>query len=154
MSAMDGVPESDYYFAKLDSTTPQNYKGQPQQVLGQPLYAAKSPDYEQPHPHPTPLTPGYYTCDDFGHDGDDTLHIPIITNVIPNAIAANRSFSNPEPDVVDVVFFDFFMKKILEKLKLLGHKCRPEDIKQYVQGDPAMTELIQEWVRREWKGGC
>lgn len=121
--------------------------------MGQSLHAAKILDYE-PHLQQAPLTPGYCTSDDFGCDGDDTPHKPTSKNIIPNVIVANRSFSGPEPDVVDVVFFDFIEKKVLEGLKLLGRKYRPQDVKHYMQGEPTMTELIQEWVGGEWKGGC
>ena len=152
-----GVLESHYYFAKLDSTAfcaPQNYKGQHQYVLGQSLYPAKFTKHES-HLHLAPLTPGYSTSDDFGCDGDDTPHKPISEYNIPNVIVANRTFSDTEPDIVDLVFFDFIQMYILDGLRLLGLKYRRQDVKHYMQGgDPAMTELIQEWVDREWKGDC
>lgn len=139
-----GVPESYYYFAKLDSTPicpSQHYKEQHQHVLG--------------HTSHLPLTPGYTTSDDFGCDGDDTPHKPNPNNIIPNVIVANRTFNDPEPSIVDLVFFDYIEKYILEGLRLLGHKYRHEDVKQYMPGrDPTLTELIQEWASREWKGDC
>jgi hypothetical protein len=54
-----------------------------------------------------PPTPGYTTKDDFGTDGDDTLHSAIPFFRIPDYFAGSAGFSQQPPATVDVVFVDF-----------------------------------------------
>lgn len=103
------------------------------------------------HLRPAPLTPGYTTDDDFGHDGDDTPHESFTYNDLPNAIAGNRSFEGVgEPVVVDVVFMDFIEPYVLAGLEHLGQKFGSADSRSYVEG--TLTEMIVEWVERQWGG--
>lgn len=53
------------------------------------------------------VTPGYVTKDDWGTDGDDSVHTAIPNYPIPGYYEARGGFpTEGNPDVVDVVFFD------------------------------------------------
>ncbi len=61
------------------------------------------------------IIPGHVTGDDFGWDGDDTIHSSLPFYPIKNCIQANGSFPrNAEPETVDVVFDEFITTHILE----------------------------------------
>lgn len=55
-------------------------------------------------------TPGYYTTDDFGSDGDNTIHFRQKTYSTPHYVAANVSVANISDDnaLVDVYATSFF----------------------------------------------
>lgn len=53
------------------------------------------------------LVPGYTTSDDFGVDGDDTVHSSIPHYEIPDFFQGEGGFDeNSQPDIVDIVFVD------------------------------------------------
>lgn len=53
------------------------------------------------------VTPGYVTTDDWGSDGDDTLHTEIPFYRMPGYYESRGGFPDEgEPEVVDVVFYD------------------------------------------------
>nr|OQO29820.1 hypothetical protein B0A51_01977 [Rachicladosporium sp. CCFEE 5018] len=68
------------------------------------------------------VTPGYVTKDDFGSDGDDTVHSRIPSYSYPDYFAANGSFpSNAStPATVDLVFLDYIAKNVVTALNNLG----------------------------------
>jgi len=55
------------------------------------------------------VAPGYNTTDDFGNDGDDTLHNNLPYYYQPNDVQANASFplDGSMPATVDLVFIDY-----------------------------------------------
>ncbi|CAK7892318.1 hypothetical protein CAAN1_19S02388 [[Candida] anglica] len=67
------------------------------------------------------LPKGYVTVDDFGHDGDDTPHRPVVNYPIPNVVESVEL--NPhlksDHDVIDVVFYSFITPNIIWALKEL-----------------------------------
>lgn len=66
----------------------------------------------------TTPTPGYTTTDDFGTDGDDTVHSKIPNYSQPNDLQANASFptNGSVPATVDLVFLDFIASYIVNAL--------------------------------------
>ncbi|KAF1848677.1 ser/Thr protein phosphatase family [Cucurbitaria berberidis CBS 394.84] len=66
----------------------------------------------------TAPTPGYTTSDDFGTDGDDTIHSRIPNFSQPNDLQANASFpvDGSVPKTVDLVFLDFIASYIVNAL--------------------------------------
>lgn len=63
----------------------------------------------------TLVTPGYVTHDDFGSDGDDTLHAPIPYHKATALVVANASFAADKsmPQHVDIVFHSFIVDMVL-----------------------------------------
>lgn len=66
------------------------------------------------------LTKGYVTYDDFGHDGDDTPHKPVVNFPVPNVVESVQ-MSSSEEDAVDVIFYDFIAPNILWALQELKY---------------------------------
>ena len=67
-------------------------------------------------------TPGYTTKDDFGTNGDDTIHSAIPYYSQPNYFQANASFpaNGSEPISVDLVFLDYFASSVVSDLATVG----------------------------------
>lgn len=81
----------------------------------------------------TGITPGYTTKDDFGTDGDDTVHSSIPHYSYPDYFAANGSFpASGTPSTVDLVFLDFIAGDVLEVLTSLGSAYTTADIADYI----------------------
>lgn len=70
----------------------------------------------------TSNTPGYTTTDDFGTDGDDTIHLPIPYYSQPNYFQTNVSFpaDGSLPATVDVIFLDYFASSVVMFLQQSG----------------------------------
>jgi hypothetical protein len=81
------------------------------------------------------LTPGYTTTDDFGKNGDDTIHSAIPYYEVPNDLQANASFptNGSKPDAVDLIFLDFIgADYVIPALKKAGANYTAGDILQYL----------------------
>ncbi|KAL3421794.1 calcineurin-like phosphoesterase [Phlyctema vagabunda] len=89
----------------------------------------------------TVVTPGYVTKDDWGSDGDDTPHSAIPSYTQPNYAQGNGSFPDDgtEPDVVDVVFLDYFASTVVAQLNKLAGATPYSitDVSYYL--DPSFT---------------
>ena len=119
------------------------------------------------------LLPGYTTTDDAGSDGDDTIHAPIRFYKVPNCLESRigfpqqqqqRSSSSREdatdagddndydedPQTVDLVYVDFIERYILFALKFLGTDYEEADTAVYMEGQ-SLTDVIGQWVQRNWK---
>ena len=99
------------------------------------------------------LIPGYTTIDDYGKDGDDTVHSPITFFNVPNCIQAPIGFKLgdlKDDEVVDLVFNEFIQPWVLLALEYLGHKVNEKETGVYVQ--KTMTDVISEWVEGNWGG--
>ncbi|GMM28491.1 hypothetical protein DAMA08_012070 [Martiniozyma asiatica (nom. inval.)] len=59
------------------------------------------------------LSYGYNTIDDFGADGDDTVHKALQFHYVPNVI---QSYEEGSTDKIDVVFYDFIEPFIFNAL--------------------------------------
>lgn len=98
--------------------------------------------------------PGYTTIDDAGDDGDDTVHSPIsfyhVPNVIQTLIQPPGTDPSEEAALVDLVYVDFIEPYIALAAKFSGLPVNlPADSAVYMDG--TMTELIQAWIKENWK---
>ena len=71
-------------------------------------------------------TPGYTTTDDFGTDGDDTLHTRIPFYPQPNYFQANVSLPTASDALtnattIDLIFLDYFASSVVMFLQQLGY---------------------------------
>ncbi|PQE07382.1 ser Thr phosphatase family protein [Rutstroemia sp. NJR-2017a WRK4] len=109
-----------------------------------PLLSASKPD----------LIPGYTTTDDAGSDGDDTIHTPINFYRVPNCIEARIDFptTSADPETVDLVFVDFIKPWVLAALRFLGEEYEEGDVRAY--RNETLTELMAEWIGRNWGRDC
>ena len=80
------------------------------------------------------VTPGYTTSDDFGTDGDDTVHSAIPHYRTPNDFQANGSFptNGSLPARVDLVFLDFIARDVLNALRGVGANYSTADVSYYL----------------------
>lgn len=69
---------------------------------------------------PKPISYGYATIDDFGVDGDDTIHKPLHQYYVPNVIQSFGSLNesnNEHTEFTNVIYYDFIEPFILNALK-------------------------------------
>ena len=98
-------------------------------------------------------TEGYTTEDDLGKDGDDTEHLSVKYHSVPNCIQSEVGFKeDSKPDKVDLVFIEFLTPWILAALKFAGGEYGKKDVESY--RDETATELMEGWIRENWKGDC
>ena len=101
----------------------------------------------------TIVTAGYTTVDDFGSDGDDTPHSKIPNYNQPNYVQAKAAFpaDGSTPDVVDVVFLDFFAASVVQKLNSFGGKYTISDVAYYVDKSFTTRSYLPEYAKRKWQ---
>jgi hypothetical protein len=82
----------------------------------------------------TDIHPGYVTKDDFGNDGDDTIHSPIPFYKTPQYYSANGTFptDGSDPEIVDLIFLDFVEQDVLTILSVLGATYVSADVQYYL----------------------
>jgi hypothetical protein len=82
----------------------------------------------------TDVHPGYVTKDDFGNDGDDTVHSPIPFYTNPQYFSTNGTFpaDGSDPETVDLIFIDFVEKDVLTVLTDLGGSYTGTDVSYYL----------------------
>lgn len=92
------------------------------------------------------LSKGYVTHDDFGHDGDDTLHRPVVNHPIPNVVQSKELFDSDEDSPVDVVFYSFITPNVLWALKEIGFD---EDVSTRIEfySKHYLGLLLNEYIR-------
>lgn len=101
---------------------------------------------------------GYTTADDFGREGDDTVHKHFAKYQAPKVVQSNASF--PEdgslPRKVDVVFFDFIAQSVADGLNsVVGVDVWGVDgFERYMGEDQTLTKLILEFVEKKWGKEC
>ncbi|KAK1671715.1 calcineurin-like phosphoesterase [Colletotrichum godetiae] len=82
------------------------------------------------------VTPGYTTTDDFGTDGDDTVHSEIPTYDYPDFFQANGSFPTSgelaDDDKIDLIFLDYVAGSVVSVLKSLGGNYTSADVSYYL----------------------
>ncbi|RDW75235.1 hypothetical protein BP6252_06377 [Coleophoma cylindrospora] len=102
----------------------------------------------------TVVTPGYVTSDDFGTDGDDTPHSTIPLYTQPNYVQGNASFptNGTDPDVVDVIFLDYFASTVVNQLVALGANYTIDDVAYYIDSSfttqkylPKYAQISPDW---------
>jgi hypothetical protein len=105
----------------------------------------------------TILTPGYVTTDDWGNDRDDTPHSLIPSSPIPNFIQANGSFptSGTSPDVVDIVFLEYFTSKIIGVLNTLAGRTvyGMGDVGDYLPRNYTTRDYLLDYAKIYWQEG-
>jgi hypothetical protein len=101
----------------------------------------------------TVVTPGYVTTDDFGSGGDDTPHSKIPSYSQPNYAQGNASFptDGTTPDVVDVIFLDYFASTVVSVLNKLGGTYTIADVSYYL--DPSFTtqSYLPAYAKMAWQ---
>lgn len=84
----------------------------------------------------TTTTPGYTTSDDFGTDGDDTIHSKIAYYSYPDFFQANGSLPTNgtlEADAkVDLIFLDYIAGSVVKVLDGLGANYTSADVTYYL----------------------
>lgn len=99
------------------------------------------------------LVSGYTTKDDIGTDGDDAIHSPISFYLQPNCIQAEIGLpENGEPEKVDLVFTDFVAPWILMALKLSGGDYNETAVQLW--DEAPFTDMLADWIKKNWKGDC
>jgi len=110
------------------------------------------------------LTEGYTTSDDFGDDGDDTVHRGFDTYPTPPMMQSRIGIpENEELEVVDVVFIDFLWEVVIEALNKAKYDriesglprlsyntsgLNEDNIKLY--GDGRFDQMLTSWVSKHW----
>lgn len=89
------------------------------------------------------LSKGYVTFDDFGHDGDDTAHKPVIQFPLTNVVES-RQLLNHDETLVDLVFYDFIKPNILWAL---GELKYTGEISPEFYSSQYLGLLLNEFVR-------
>ncbi|PKS09582.1 hypothetical protein jhhlp_004199 [Lomentospora prolificans] len=101
---------------------------------------------------PAPIE-GYTTEDDFGKDGDDTVHSVVPYFNVPNCIQSEIAFpEHGSPDKVDLVFIEFITPWVVTALKFAGGDYTKDDVKSYTK--ETFTELMAHWIKENWKTKC
>ncbi|KAK5111407.1 hypothetical protein LTR85_012181 [Meristemomyces frigidus] len=102
----------------------------------------------------TTVTPGYTTTDDFGTDGDDTIHSAIPDYTVPDNFQANASFptNGTLPDTVDLIFLDYIATDVLTALSGAGASYTIDDVSYYLPNSfttnsylPAYAKQAADW---------
>ncbi|KAF2113951.1 Metallo-dependent phosphatase-like protein [Lophiotrema nucula] len=101
----------------------------------------------------TSPSPGYTTKDDFGTDGDDTIHTAIPDYDQPNDLQANASFptDGSEPETVDLVFLDFIVDYITDALAQVGGKYTEADVSYYLPKTFTTNSYLPAYAKIAWQ---
>jgi hypothetical protein len=98
------------------------------------------------------VTPGYVTYDDFGSDGDDTVHSAIPYYKQPSYIQANASMpSSGAPSTVDLVFLDFIESYVITALKKAGANYTSADASYYLPESFTTNSYLPAYAKMAWK---
>ncbi|KAL2314576.1 Phosphoprotein phosphatase [Schizosaccharomyces pombe] len=106
------------------------------------------------------LNPGYVTSDDFGEDGDDTVHTYVSTYAVPNVLQAQVGFNTTSaPETVDVVFLNYFQTKVLKALNTMVNETiyTLSNVAQYwvrEDGKDSSPYMFAQYVQQEWSDYC
>ena len=103
----------------------------------------------------TAPTPGYTTSDDFGTDGDDTVHSKIPNFSQPNDLQANASFplDGSEPETVDLVFLDFIASYVVNALNspAVGGKFDVSQVSYYIDKEFTTNSYLPAYAKIAWQ---
>ena len=101
------------------------------------------------------LTPGYVTTDDFGADGDDTVHSRIPYFPQPKYFQANGSLptDGSTPATVDVVFLDFIASNVIRALNGAGASYTTADVAQYLPPSFDTNSYLPAYALKAWAQG-
>ncbi len=100
-------------------------------------------------------TPGYTTSDDFGTDGDDTIHSRIPNYPQPNDLQANASFptDGSTPKTVDLVFLDFIASYIVNALNTpdVGGSYNVKQVSYYMDKSFTTNSYLPAYAKIAWQ---
>ncbi|KAJ4355363.1 uncharacterized protein N0V89_003379 [Didymosphaeria variabile] len=100
-------------------------------------------------------SPGYTTKDDFGTDGDDTIHKAIPRYSQPNDLQANASFPTDGslPETVDLVFLDFIASYIVSALNGadVGGNYSLSDVSYYLPKEFTTNSYLPAYAKVAWQ---
>jgi 2',3'-cyclic-nucleotide 2'-phosphodiesterase (5'-nucleotidase family) len=103
----------------------------------------------------TKPTPGYTTVDDFGTDGDDTVHSTIPHYSQPNDLQANGSFplDGSLPKTVDLVFLDFIASYIVNALNSadVGGNFSLSQVSYYMDKKFTTNSYLPAYAKVAWQ---
>ncbi|CAO2653970.1 Nn.00g107030.m01.CDS01 [Neocucurbitaria sp. VM-36] len=103
----------------------------------------------------TAPTPGYTTTDDFGTDGDDTIHSKIPNYSQPNDLQANASFpvDGSTPKTVDLVFLDFIASYIVNALNTpdVGGQFSLGQVSYYMDKSFTTNSYLPAYAKIAWQ---
>jgi hypothetical protein len=101
----------------------------------------------------TIVTPGYATKDDFGTDGDDTVHSKIPSYTQPNYVQGNGSFpTTGTPATVDVVFLDYFATTVVKVLNAMGGSYTyAKDVSYYIDPNYTTQNYLPDYAKKYWQ---
>lgn len=103
----------------------------------------------------TSPTPGYTTTDDFGTDGDDTVHSRIPDYPQPNDLQANASFplDGSMPETVDLVFLDFIASYIVNALNQpdVGGDFSLDQVSYYMDKSFTTNSYLPAYAKIAWQ---
>ncbi|KAI8939145.1 hypothetical protein NX059_004979 [Plenodomus lindquistii] len=103
----------------------------------------------------TAPTPGYTTTDDFGTDGDDTIHSRIPNFPQPNDLQANASFplNGSAPATVDLVFLDFIASYIVSALNQpdVGGAFSLSQVQYYMDKKFTTNSYLPAYAKIAWQ---
>jgi hypothetical protein len=102
----------------------------------------------------TAISPGHTTNDDFGADGDDTVHTPIAHYPQPNAIEAKASFPTDGilPKTVDLILVNYtgLITGVLAALRKTGHVAEESDIQDYLLPQFNLATSLSIYAKDKW----
>ena len=92
-------------------------------------------------------------ADDFGTDGDDTIHSKIAFYPQPEYLQANASFptDGSEPTTVDLIFLDFIVADVLSALKSVGAKETASDVSYYLPKTFTTNSYLPAYAKTAWQ---
>lgn len=103
----------------------------------------------------TAPTPGYTTTDDFGSDGDDTVHSKIPDYNQPNDLQANGSFpiDGSMPKTVDLIFLDFIASYIVDALNTpdVGGQFSLSQVAYYIDKSFTTNSYLPAYAKVAWQ---
>ncbi|KAJ4383374.1 hypothetical protein N0V86_001421 [Didymella sp. IMI 355093] len=103
----------------------------------------------------TAPTPGYTTVDDFGTDGDDTVHSTIPHYPQPNDLQANGSFplDGSLPKTVDLIFLDFIASYIVNALNSadVGGNASLSQVTYYMDKKFTTNSYLPAYAKVAWQ---
>ncbi|KAF2134698.1 hypothetical protein P153DRAFT_278830 [Dothidotthia symphoricarpi CBS 119687] len=103
----------------------------------------------------TTPSPGPVTTDDFGTDGDDTIHSRIPNYSQPNDLQANGSFptDGSVPETVDMVFLDFIASYIVNALNQpdVGGSYSLSQVSYYMDESFTTNSYLPAYAKVAWQ---
>ncbi|KAF5120720.1 hypothetical protein DV495_004465 [Geotrichum candidum] len=98
--------------------------------------------------HDQRLKPGYVTYDDYGDDGDDTLHDPWPFVILPNAVQSEQNIPESADDdtKIDVVIYDFLLPFALSAFTKIGYPVN----EWHSYGGLNTVQLLTNYVNQTW----